>query len=280
MKILGLPSNSSTISLEGSTKSWDAKYQIPKLSARSNANDKDATTVTSTNSHYLSNDKLLYSSIGSAGSHTNSSTSKGLHGGRASSVSPKYSLSNDLSGASSGGGGSSGGVGGGGGVGNSGGNISNFNKDLHIFKSSSSDALQNSGSHLTKNLSFSNPTTPTSISSQSQFSTSIPLFSHQINSTKKKTYEKIIDFSNASAFMNSNLRTSGGSGSGGGGNMHTPMTSVSPPATSSSTSSSAVINAPVAPPTTTLLSATSNSQPSVPIVVIPSPSSSSDGEVK
>lgn len=262
MKLLGLPSNSSTISLEGSTKSWDAKYQIPKLSARSNANDKDATTVTSTNSHFLSNDKLLYSSIGSGGSNTTSSTSKGLHGGRASSVSPKYSLSNDLSGAGSGGGGSSGG---------SGSNISNFNKDLHIFKSSSSDALQNSGSHLTKNLSFSNPTTPTSISSPSQFSTSIPLLSHQMNSTKKKTYEKIIDFSNASAFMNSNLRTSGG------GNMQSPMTSVSPSATASS---SAVITAPVAPPTTTLSSAASNSQPSVPIVVIPSPSSSSDGEVK
>lgn len=245
MKLLGLPGNPSTISLEGSTKSWDAKYQIPKLSARSNANDKDATTATSTNAHYLTNDKLLYSSIGSSGSNTTSSTSNKLHGGRASSVSPKYSLSNDVSSGTSGGGGSAGGGA------NGGGSISNFNKDLHIFKSSSSDALQNSGSHLTKNLSFSNPTTPTSISSPSPFSTSIPPFSHQINSTKKKTYEKIIDFSNASAFLNSSLRASGCPG--GGGNMQSPMTSISTPTTSST---------------------------SVPTVVIPSPSSSSDGEVK
>lgn len=253
MKLLGLPSNPSTISLEGSTKSWDAKYQIPKLSARSNANDKDSTIATSANAHYLSTDKLLYSSIGSSGSNTSSSTSNKIHGGRASSVSPKYSLSNDVSSGTSGGGAS----GAGGGTGS--GSISNFNKDLHIFKSSSSDALQNSGNHLTKNLSFSNPTTPTSISSPSQFSTSIPLFSHQINSTKKKTYDKLIDFSNASAFMNSNLRTSGGSGggsgsgSGGGGTMQSPMTSISPPTTSTA---------------------------SLPTVVIPSPSSSSDGEVK
>lgn len=225
MKLLGLPSNSSTISLEGSTKSWDAKYQIPKLSARSNANDKDATTVTSTNAHFLSNDKLLYSSMGSGGGNTTSSTSNKLHGGRASSVSPKYSLSNDVSSGTSSSGGTS---------------ISNFNKDLHIFKSTSSDALQNSGSHLTKNLSFSNPTTPTSLSSPSQFSTSIPLFSHQINSTKKKTYDKIIDFSNASAFMNTNIRT--------GSNMQSPMTSVSPPASSASTTLSAISTAPVVPP--------------------------------
>lgn len=265
MKLLGLPSNSSTISLEGSTKSWDAKYQIPKLSARTNANDKDTTSVTSTTAHYLSNDKLLYSSIGSGGSNTSTSTSNKFHGGRASSVSPKYSLSNDVASGTSG-------------IGS----ISNFNKDLHIFKSSSSDALQNSGSHLTKNLSFSNPTTPTSISSPSQFSTSIPLFSQQqINTTKKKTYEKIIDFSNTSAFMNSNLRGSGG-GSGLIGNvvasnMQSPMTSVSP---------STMTTTPVAPPTTTLTASssssltTSNSQVSVPVVVIPSPSSSSDGEVK
>ncbi|XP_031620544.1 mediator of RNA polymerase II transcription subunit 1 isoform X3 [Contarinia nasturtii] len=132
MKLLGLQNPSQTLDVFG--KTWDTKYQIPKLSARSSANDKDtSTTNTSTvaasplNTHETNSNKSMVNFMSSVHSFGgNQMLSNKIHGGRASSVSPKYNLNTD--------------------------SISNFNKDIHIYKSSSSDALQHqsqsSGHHI------------------------------------------------------------------------------------------------------------------------------------
>lgn len=130
MKMLGI--QNSTQSLDVFGKAWDPKYQIPKLSARSSTNDKDTTTTnTSTvaasplNSTQETNSTKSMVNFMSHSFGGNQLSNK-IHGGRASSVSPKYNLNTD--------------------------NISNFNKDIHIYKSSSSDALQHqtqsSGHHM------------------------------------------------------------------------------------------------------------------------------------
>lgn len=211
MKILGLNSSSSAIHSEGSSKSWDAKYQIPKLSARSSGNDKDNNTILNTSTttsssssstsgsintnHFINNDKL-YSSIGNVNNQLQQS--KG-HSGRASSVSPKYNFTND------------------GNIGS--GNISNYNKDLLIFKSSSSDALPHTiggnasgsgsigGQHSTsRNTSFSNPTTPTSPSNHNNNLGNVQLQSKTARRLSKSNDNKLIDFSNVTAYINSNMR--------------------------------------------------------------------------
>lgn len=176
MKMLGLPGNPSQ-TIDGFTKSWDTKYQIPKLSARSSANDKDTSTTTtptvatsplSIQNQDSSASKSMMSFMSNVHSFTgNQMLSNKIHG-RASSVSPKYNL-NPTDG------------------------ITNFNKDIHIYKSSSSDALQHqsqsSGGHHKQNMSsFSNPTTPTlssttSSSSQPPFTSSSMSFSHQLNNS-------------------------------------------------------------------------------------------------
>lgn len=167
--MLGLPGNPAQ-TLDGFAKSWDAKYQIPKLSARSSASDKDTTTTTTTTvaasplslqNQESSAPKSMMSFMSNVHSFGgNQMLSNKIHGGRASSVSPKYNLNAD--------------------------GMSNFNKDM-LYKSSSSDALQHqSGSHHKQNMSFSNPTTPTTSSiSQppSSFSSSTMSFSHQLNNS-------------------------------------------------------------------------------------------------
>lgn len=128
MKMLGISNPTQSLDVFGS------KYQIPKLSARSNANDKDTTTSnTSTvaasplNAPDTNSTKSMANFMSNAHSFgSNQMLSNKIHGGRASSVSPKYNLNTD--------------------------NLSNFNKDIHIYKSSSSDALQHqsqsSGHHM------------------------------------------------------------------------------------------------------------------------------------
>lgn len=132
MKMLGIPNPTQSLDVFG--KTWDTKYQIPKLSARSSANDKDtSTTNTSTvaasplNTQELNSTKSMANFASMSSVHPfggNQMLSNKIHGGRASSVSPKYNLNTD--------------------------NLSNFNKDIHIYKSSSSDALQHqsSGHHM------------------------------------------------------------------------------------------------------------------------------------
>lgn len=131
MKMLGIQNPTPSLDMFG--KAWDTKYQIPKLSARSSANDKDTTTTNtstvaasplSTQENSTKSMSSFMSNVHSFGS--NQMLSNKIHGGRASSVSPKYNLNSD--------------------------NLSNFNKDIHIYKSSSSDALQHqsqsSGHHM------------------------------------------------------------------------------------------------------------------------------------
>ncbi|XP_055310270.1 mediator of RNA polymerase II transcription subunit 1 isoform X10 [Sitodiplosis mosellana] len=132
MKMLGIQNPSQSLDVFG--KTWDTKYQIPKLSARSSANDKDTSTTNTstvtasplTTQETNSNKSMVnfMSNVHSFGS--NQMLSNKIHGGRASSVSPKYNLNTE--------------------------SISNFNKDIHIYKSTSSDALQHqsqsSGHHL------------------------------------------------------------------------------------------------------------------------------------
>lgn len=110
-----------------------AKYQIPKLSARSSANDKDTTTtntptvsVSPLSTQETNSNKSMANFMSNAHSFgSNQMLSNKIQGGRASSVSPKYNLNTE--------------------------NMSNFNKDIHIYKSTSSDALQHqsqsSGGH-------------------------------------------------------------------------------------------------------------------------------------
>lgn len=43
MKMLGIQNPTQPLDMFG--KAWDPKYQIPKLSARSSANDKDTSTT-------------------------------------------------------------------------------------------------------------------------------------------------------------------------------------------------------------------------------------------
>lgn len=128
MKMLGIPNPTQSLDVFG--KTWDTKYQIPKLSARSSANDKDTTTTNTPtvaasplSTQETNSTKPMVNFMSFAG---NTMLSNKIHGGRASSVSPKYNLNTD--------------------------NMSNFNKDIHIYKSSSSDALQHqsqsSGHHM------------------------------------------------------------------------------------------------------------------------------------
>lgn len=141
MKLLGLP-GSAAPTIDGFGKTWDAKYQIPKLSARSSANDKDTTTTTTstvasspllntanqeTNATTATTTKSMANFMSMHSFGSNQMLSNKIHGGRASSVSPKYNLNSD--------------------------SMSTFNKDLqHLYKSSSSDALQHqsqsSGHHM------------------------------------------------------------------------------------------------------------------------------------
>lgn len=135
LKLLCLP-GSTTPSIDGFGKVWDAKYQIPKLSARSSANDKDTSTTTTstvassplnTANQETSATKTMPNFMSNMHSFGNNQMlSNKIHGGRASSVSPKYNLNND--------------------------SMSSFNKDIHLYKSSSSDALQHqsqsSGHHM------------------------------------------------------------------------------------------------------------------------------------
>lgn len=131
MKMLGIQNPTQPLDVFG--KAWDAKYQIPKLSARSSANDKDtSTTNTSTvaasplNTQETNSTKSMANFMSNVHSFGGTQMlSNKIHGGRASSVSPKYNL-------------------------NTTDNISNFNKDIHIYKSTSSDALQHqpSGHHM------------------------------------------------------------------------------------------------------------------------------------
>lgn len=129
MKMLGIQNPAQPLDVFG--KTWDTKYQIPKLSARSSANDKDTSTTnthTSTvsvsplNTQEVNSNKSMASFMSNThsfgGSGNNPMHSNKIQGGRASSVSPKYNLNTE--------------------------NMSNFNKDIHIsnFKSTSSDALQ------------------------------------------------------------------------------------------------------------------------------------------
>lgn len=127
--MLGLQNPSQTLDVFG--KTWE--YQIPKLSARSSANDKDtSTTNTSTvaasplSVQETNTNKSMMNSTPVHPFGGNQMLSNKTHGGRASSVSPKYNLNTE--------------------------SISNFNKDIHIYKSSSSDALQHqphsSGHHM------------------------------------------------------------------------------------------------------------------------------------
>lgn len=131
--MLGLSSNPSQ-ALEGFGKSWDNKYQIPKLSARSKDSTSTATASSSMSGGELSSSKSMSSfSFNSA----NYLLPNKMHAGRASSVSPKY-----------GGDGSSA-----------------FNKDLHSHKSTSSDAShhQSSGHHAsTSSSSFSSSSSQSS----------------------------------------------------------------------------------------------------------------------
>lgn len=135
LKLFSLP-GSATPSIDGFGKVWDAKYQIPKLSARSSANDKDTSTTTTstvassplnTANQETSATKTMPNFMSNMHSFGNNQMlSNKIHGGRASSVSPKYNLNND--------------------------SMSSFNKDIHLYKSSSSDALQHqsqsSGHHM------------------------------------------------------------------------------------------------------------------------------------
>lgn len=131
MKMLGIQNPTQSLDMFG--KAWDAKYQIPKLSARSSANDKDTTTtntptvsVSPLNTQETNSNKSMANFMSNAHSFgSNQMLSNKIQGGRASSVSPKYNLNTE--------------------------NMSNFNKDIHIYKSTSSDALQHqsqsSGGH-------------------------------------------------------------------------------------------------------------------------------------
>lgn len=124
MKLLGLSGNSAQ-SIDGFGKTWDTKYQIPKLSARTNvSNSKESTTVSTAT--------VTTSPLSIPNQDTNSTKSMAgfiskIHGGRASSVSPKYNSNIDS-------------------------NVSGFNKDIHSYKSNSSDTLhhqsQLSGQHM------------------------------------------------------------------------------------------------------------------------------------
>lgn len=126
MKMLGIQNPTQSLDVFG--KAWDPKYQIPKLSARSSANDKDtSTTNTSTvsvsplNTQETNSNKSMANFMSNTHSFgSNQMLSNKIQGGRASSVSPKYNLNTE--------------------------NMSNFNKDIHIYKSTSSDALQHQSS--------------------------------------------------------------------------------------------------------------------------------------
>lgn len=115
---------------------FDSKYQIPKISARQNEKETTATnpstaTTSQLNTHETNSNKSMVNFMSNVHSFGgNQMLSNKMHsggGGRASSVSPKYNLNTDS-------------------------NTSNFNKDIHIYKSSSSDALQHqsysSGHHI------------------------------------------------------------------------------------------------------------------------------------
>lgn len=140
LKMLGLSGNPAQ-ALEGFGKTWDTKYQIPKLSARTNTSTKDSTSAISTptvSTSSMSNSDLnssksmgFMSGMHSFGSSNYMLASK-VHGGRASSVSPKYNSGMDS--ASTG-----------------------FSKDIHAHKSSSADAShhQSSGHHLSSTSSLS-----------------------------------------------------------------------------------------------------------------------------
>lgn len=299
MKLLGLPGNTTAASIEGITKSWDTKYQIPKLSARSSANEKDASTASQvSNAHYLTNYQMA-------------SSSNKLQGGRASSVSPKYSLTNDTT-------------------------ISNYSKDLHIYKSTSSDALQpQTQSQLhgqQKTISFSNPTTPTSTTPtlSAQISSSIP-FSHQLNSSGNNAFASFINKSPLHQYQSTSLspkirtqpsnlptnhntnsnpnpntnpgnvsiptsRIGSNSGGGGSGTNSSANSGIRRPSKSNEkiidfSSASAFINSNMRSIQTMATASTAVAsiprrpssktppQAQMPIVVIPSPSSSSDDDI-
>lgn len=160
LKILGMAHV--VPSMEKFLKSRDQKYQIPKLSARTNPDNKDhkdssgsstsgLNTKTSTDVSAHEKQSLTINKQ-PQDSHAMSSMSipKPSSGGRASSVSPKYAVPHD--------------------------NHPAHNKDLHFYKSTSSDGMLQQ--HQNKHVSFSNPTTPTSSTlSMSSHPTPIP-YSH------------------------------------------------------------------------------------------------------
>lgn len=174
MKMLGI--GNSLQSMEGFMKSRDQKYQIPKLSARSNTDTKDnaasSDSNTKSSTDFSSNDKTpvsiskLHDNQSNVHAMSLLNASKMHSGGRASSVSPKYTTSHE--------------------------NNPTHNKDLHFYKSTSSDGMH---AHQNKHMSFSNPTTPTSTSiSLSSYPSPVP-YSHPSsgNNNNSGSYAPIIN---------------------------------------------------------------------------------------